>query len=402
MRARSCCVAEAARAAGIGHDGAAMGGPACAMIPQAMSAARGNTSLGCIGNRVYTGLGDAELYFTIPGARLPDVVAKLETVVHANPRAASARTTRAVGATLRLRHDQDPWTRPSPASSSPTSPRTSPGPYCTQILGDMGAQVVKVERPGRGDDARAWAPPYWGQESATFMSVNRNKRSLAVDMKAPEGRAILGAAGRARRRARAVAAGRRRRGAGARLGRRRAGSTRASSTARSPRSAPDGPLKDRPGYDPLMQAYGGIMSVNGHRGQPPARVAMSIIDMGTGMWAVTAILAALRERDRTGRGAHVTTALFDTAIAAVAIQMGSYLATGEVPEPQGSGTQMIAPYEAFPTRDAWVMIGAASDALFAKTCEALGLRRAAGRPALRVEPARASPTALRSSRRSPR
>ena len=99
-----------------------------------------------------------------------------------------------------------------------------------------------------------------------------------------------------------------------------------------------------------MQAYGGIMSVNGHRGQAPARVAMSIIDMGTGMWAVTAILAALRERDRTGRGAHVTTALFDTAIAAITVQMGSYLATGDVPEPQGSGTQMIAPYEAFPTR----------------------------------------------------
>ena len=134
-----------------------------------------------------------------------------------------------------------------------------------------------------------------------------------------------------------------------------------------------GPLVDRPGYDPLMQAYGGIMSVNGHRGQAPARVAMSIIDMGTGVWAVTAILAALRERDRTGRGTHVTTALFDTAIATITVQMSSYLATGDVPEPQGSGTQMIAPYEAFPTRDAWVMVGAASDALFASTCAALGL-----------------------------
>jgi crotonobetainyl-CoA:carnitine CoA-transferase CaiB-like acyl-CoA transferase len=137
-----------------------------------------------------------------------------------------------------------------------------------------------------------------------------------------------------------------------------------------------------------MQAYGGIMSVNGHRGQAPARVAMSIIDMGTGMWAVTAILAALRERDRTGRGAHVTTALFDTAIAAITVQMGSYLATGEVPEPQGSGTQMIAPYEAFPTRDAWVMVGAASDALFVRTCEALGLAELPADPRYASNPAR--------------
>src|SRR4030095_16673856 len=98
----------------------------------------------------------------------------------------------------------------------------------------------------------------------------------------------------------------------------------------------------------------------------------SVVDMGTGMWAATAILAALRERDRTGRGVHVTTALFDTALAWTAFQMSQYLGTGEVPLPQGSGTAMICPYEAFPARDAWVMIAAASDALFAKACEALG------------------------------
>jgi len=261
------------------------------------------------------------------------------------------------------------------------------GPYCTQILGDMGAQVVKVERPGRGDDARAWAPPYWGRESATFMSVNRNKRSLAVDMKAPEGRAILGRlATRADVLVQSLRAG-----AVEDLGLGWDDARRinprlvyCSITA----FGTEGPLKDRPGYDPLMQAYGGIMSVNGHRGQAPARVAMSIIDMGTGMWAVTAILAALRERDRTGRGAHVTTALFDTAIAAITVQMGNYLATGEVPEPQGSGTQMIAPYEAFPTRDAWVMVGAASDALFVRTCEALGLAELPADPRYASNPAR--------------
>jgi crotonobetainyl-CoA:carnitine CoA-transferase CaiB-like acyl-CoA transferase len=246
------------------------------------------------------------------------------------------------------------------------------GPYCTQILGDMGAQVVKVERPERGDDARAWAPPYWGEESAAFMSVNRNKRSLAVDMKAPEGRTILE---RLIRRADVLVQSLRA-GVVDELG---LGWERAR--ALNPRLVycsvtafgPEGPYRDRPGYDPLMQAYGGLMSVNGHPGQPPARVPVSIIDMGTGMWAATAVLAALRERDRTGRGAHVTTALFDTALAWITFQMTNYLASGEVPQPQGSGTPMIAPYEAFPARDGWVMIAAGSDALFAKGCAALGL-----------------------------
>src|SRR5437870_4401398 len=150
------------------------------------------------------------------------------------------------------------------------------GPTCTQILGDMGADVIKVERPGRGDDARAWAPPLWGEESATFMSFNRSKRSLAVDMKAEDGRAVI------------------------------------------------------------------------------------------------AILGALRERERTGRGVNVTTALFETALAWTTFQMTHYFATGEIPQPQGSGTAMICPYEAFPTRDAWVMIAAGSDALFVKAATALG------------------------------
>jgi crotonobetainyl-CoA:carnitine CoA-transferase CaiB-like acyl-CoA transferase len=261
------------------------------------------------------------------------------------------------------------------------------GPYCTQILGDMGAQVVKVERPGRGDDSRAWAPPYWGEESAAFLSVNRNKRSLAVDMRAPEGRAIV-----ERLVSRAdILVQSLRAGAAEELGlgweqARRLNprlvycSITAFGTA--------GPYRDRPGYDPLMQAYGGIMSVNGHPGQPPARVAMSVIDMGTGMWAATAILAALRERDRTGRGVHVTTALFDTALAWMTFHLVQYFASGEAPQPQGSGTAMIVPYEAFPTRDGWVMIAAGSDALFAKCCAALGLDALARDPRFLTNPAR--------------
>ena len=244
------------------------------------------------------------------------------------------------------------------------------GPYCTQILGDLGADIVKVERLGRGDDARAWGPPFWGQESATFMSVNRNKRSLAVDLKADEGRAVVERLlGRADVFVQSLRAG-----AAEELG---LGYARVA--ALQPRLVycsvtafgTEGPLKDRPGYDPLMQAYGGIMSINGHPDQPPARVPVSVVDMGTGMWAVMGILAALRERDRTGHGAQVTTALFDTALAWSVFQMSHYFATGEVPRPQGSGTAMIVPYEAFPVVDGWVMIAAGSDALFVKATAAL-------------------------------
>jgi crotonobetainyl-CoA:carnitine CoA-transferase CaiB-like acyl-CoA transferase len=244
------------------------------------------------------------------------------------------------------------------------------GPYCTQILGDLGADIVKVERLGRGDDARAWGPPFWGQESATFMSVNRNKRSLAVDLKADEGRAVVERLlGRADVFVQSLRAG-----AAEELG---LGYARVA--ALQPRLVycsvtafgTEGPLKDRPGYDPLMQAYGGIMSINGHPDQPPARVPVSVVDMGTGMWTVMGILAALRERDRTGRGALVTTALFDTALAWSVFQMSHYFATGEVPRPQGSGTAMIVPYEAFPVVDGWVMIAAGSDALFVKATAAL-------------------------------
>src|SRR4029453_5740982 len=235
------------------------------------------------------------------------------------------------------------------------------GPTCTQILGDMGAEVVKVERRGRGDDARAWGPPFWGEESATFMGVNRSKRSLAVDMKHDEGRAVV-----ERLIARAdVLVQSLRAGAIEELG---LGWARAHEI--NPRLVycsvtafgTEGPLSERPGYDPLMQALRGIMSGNGRPGRPPARVPVSIVDMGTGMWAAIAILGALRERDRTGRGVNVTTALYETALAWGVFQMSQFLGTGEVPLPQGSGTAMICPYEAFPTRDAWVMIAAAPDA----------------------------------------
>ncbi|HEU5195686.1 MAG TPA: CoA transferase [Methylomirabilota bacterium] len=261
------------------------------------------------------------------------------------------------------------------------------GPFCTQILGDMGAEVVKVERPGRGDDARAWAPPFWGTESATFMAFNRNKRSLCLDLKRDGGLEVL-----RRLVVRAdVLVQSLRAGAIAELGLDYARATAlnarlvyCSITAFGTR----GPLAALPGYDPLMQAYGGLMSVNGHPGQAPARVGTSIVDMGTGMWAALGILAGLRQREATGRAVEVTTALFETALMWVSYHLMSYLGSGEVPQPQGSGTAMIAPYEAFPTADGYVMIGAASDTLFQRLAAALATPALAADPRFADNPAR--------------
>ena len=261
------------------------------------------------------------------------------------------------------------------------------GPFCTQILGDMGAEVIKVERPGTGDDARAWAPPYWGGESATFMGFNRNKKSLALDLKQDAGLEVLkrlvaksdvfvqslragvvDAMGLDGQRARAI---------NPRL-------VYCSITA----YGTDGPLRDRPGYDPLMQAYAGLMSINGHPGGEPARVGTSIVDMGTGMWGVIGILGALRERETTGRGGEVTTALFETTLMWIGHFAMGYLGSGDVPQPQGSGVQMIVPYQAFPSADGWVLMAAPSDALFVRLTRALDLAELAADPRFVDNPSR--------------
>jgi len=253
------------------------------------------------------------------------------------------------------------------------------GPLCTQTLGDMGADVIKVERPGRGDDARAWGPPFWGRESAVFLALNRNKKSLALDLKCAGGLDILKRlVGRADVFVQSLRAG-----VIEDMGLDFAGATRlnprlvyCSITA----FGTEGPLASLPGYDPLMQAYAGLMSINGHPGQEPARVGTSIVDMGTGMWAALGIVAALRERDRTGRAVEVTTALFETALTWISYHAAGFFGDGAVPQPQGSGTAMIAPYQAFPTADGYAMIAAGSDALFRKLADAIGEEQLAADP----------------------
>ncbi len=244
------------------------------------------------------------------------------------------------------------------------------GPYCTQTLGDLGATVIKIEPPA-GDPARAWGPPFWGGDSTIFLSANRNKKAVTLDLKQAEDCAILHeyVAGAD------VFVQSFRAGVAEKLG-----FGEASLRAMHPRLiycsvsayGASGPLRDQPGYDPLMQAHAGLISVTGHPGQP-ARVGTSIVDIGTGLWAAIGILAALRERDATGQGTHVGAALFETALAWNAYHIMGYLAGGNVPGPVGTAFPLIAPYDAFPTRDGRLMIAAANDGLFARLCDALEL-----------------------------
>jgi crotonobetainyl-CoA:carnitine CoA-transferase CaiB-like acyl-CoA transferase len=259
------------------------------------------------------------------------------------------------------------------------------GPYCTQILGDLGADVIKVEPPG-GDPARQWGPPFHDGESTIFRAANRGKRSVVLDLKSEPGRAALHALlGRAD-----VFVHSFRAGVIERLG-------FGYETVHTLHPAliygtvtaygTDGPLRELPGYDPLMQAHGGIVATTGEPGRP-ARVGTSVIDMGTGMWLALGVLAALRERDRSGAGAHVTGALYETALAWNAYHLMGWFAEGFNPEPRGTSFPLIAPYGAFPASDGSVMIAAANDRLFARLCGALGLEALARDERYATNPAR--------------
>ena len=245
------------------------------------------------------------------------------------------------------------------------------GPYCTQLLGDFGATVIKIERPRVGDDARRFFP-FWQNESTAFLTYNRNKKSVCVDLDHPRGREIVHRlAAKADIFVHSMKPGSAEsRGLGYEdLSRENPRLVYGSISGFGDK----GPLKELPGYDPLAQAYSGIISVNGHPGSAPARVVVPIVDVGSGMWLFIGILAALFERVSTGRGAKVAGSLLETGVVWTSLLMTAYQANGEVPGPIGSASPAAAPYEAFETSDSWILIAAGNDRLFAKLCRLLDL-----------------------------
>jgi crotonobetainyl-CoA:carnitine CoA-transferase CaiB-like acyl-CoA transferase len=260
-------------------------------------------------------------------------------------------------------------------------------PYAGEILADLGADVIKVEKPD-GDDARKWAPPYWGEMSATFQSLNRNKRSVVVRLKDPADNARL----RALILERAdVVLQNLRPGSAAEMGL-DAGSLRAAKpsliycTIGAYGAA--GPLKDRPGYDPLMQAFAGLMSVTGEPDQRPVRVGTSIIDMAAGMWAVIGVLASLVERGEGRRGKSIDASLYETALGWMIYHAANFQGCGELPKRQGSGVGMIVPYRGYASRDGFIVIAAGNDKLFALLARVLGHAEWIEDPRFRTNPDR--------------
>ena len=245
------------------------------------------------------------------------------------------------------------------------------GPYCTQVLADLGATVIKIERLDSGDDTRQWAPQVGEGLSPTYATLNRGKRSLALDLDHAAGQALL---------------------------RRMLRPNDIFIHSLKPGSAEQrglgyddlkihcpglvycalsafgnmGPMAALPGYDPLIQAYAGIMSVNGHDEQPPARVGVSMVDMGAGLWSVIGILAAVAQRKDTGEGARIDTSLLETGLAWMTNPIANFSASGKLPRRMGSATAMLTPYEVFETADAHVFIGCGADRMFQKLAGALG------------------------------
>jgi crotonobetainyl-CoA:carnitine CoA-transferase CaiB-like acyl-CoA transferase len=253
-------------------------------------------------------------------------------------------------------------------------------PYAGMILGELGADVVKLENPGAGDYARGWGPPFVEGVSTVFHTMNRSKRGIAADLSDDATRAkvralILGEMD--------VVIHNLKPGALDKLGLGAEGLLAEKPSlifCNIGAFGAKGPLAGLPGYDPLMQAFGGLMSMLGEDGRPPVRVPVSIMDLATGMWTVIGILAAHAERARTGRGGIVDTSLYETSCAWMAIPLADYIASQVLPKRTGSGVGMIVPYQAFPCTDGHLMIASGNDNLFRKLCAVIG------QPALADDP----------------
>jgi crotonobetainyl-CoA:carnitine CoA-transferase CaiB-like acyl-CoA transferase len=263
------------------------------------------------------------------------------------------------------------------------------GPLCTMMLGDAGADVIKVEPPG-GDQVRTWGPPFWGDQGTEFLAVNRNKRSIVLDLKTPAGKQTLF---RLCEQA-DVLVENYRRGVPERLG-----IDYETMRKVNPRLVycsisgfgDSGPRRDQAAYDSVMQAFVGIMHMTGTPGGPPVRASVSVCDVSAALYANQGILLALAARERTGRGQRVEASLFESQIALMLFRAVGYFATGKAPSGKmGSASPHLAPYEVYPTADGDIMIAALNDGLYHKLAQALGLPALASDPrfttnALRVK-----------------
>ena len=246
--------------------------------------------------------------------------------------------------------------------------RVLAGPYCTMLLADYGAEVLKIEQPGLGDGTRQWGPPWVKDQSAYFLSVNRNKKSLTLNLKTAEGQRILkqlaaeadvvienfkpGTTGRMGIDYETLAAD-------------NPGLIYCSITG----YGQTGPYRDRPGYDFMIQVQGGIMSLNGPPDGDPYKVGVAIVDITAGLFASSAILAALHERTNSGRGQYIDVALLDTQVAWLANVAHNYFATGQPPGRYGNAHANIVPYEVFPTSDGHLALAIGTDGQYRRFCE---------------------------------
>ena len=252
--------------------------------------------------------------------------------------------------------------------------RALAGPYCTMMLADMGAEVIKLEMPGKGDDSRSYGPPFVEGESAYFMSVNRNKKSLTLNMKSEGSTEIIH---RLIKQA-DVLVENFRPGVMERLGwgfqRVKEMNSKIIYCSISG-FGQDGPYRMLPGFDQVMQGMGGIMSITGEPGGPPIKVGVAIADISGGMFAAYGILAALYNREKRGRGQMIDVSLLDSQVALLTYQAGAYFASGEIPQPVGSGHPLIVPYQAFKAKDVYFNIAAGNDKLWKMLCKAIGLEK---------------------------
>jgi formyl-CoA transferase len=249
--------------------------------------------------------------------------------------------------------------------------RVLAGPYCTMMLADLGAEVIKVERPGHGDDTRQWGPPWAGGESAYYLSVNRNKKSITLNLKSEQGREIV----------RQLA-----RQADILVENMRAGTMEGWDLGYEALSALNpgliycaitgygqtGPYREHPGYDFIIQAQGGIMSITGPVEGPPMKVGVAIVDITAGSFAAISILAALHERQRSGEGQYIDVSLLDSQVAWLANVASNFLISGERPARYGNAHPNIVPYQPFPTADGWIAVGVGNDRQWSRLCELAG------------------------------